>query len=243
VGAGGSAGTAGAGAAGTTGGAAGTGVGGAAGTGAAAGEGGLGGAAGEAGGAGSGGAAGEAGGGGGGAFGTAGAGGAGTGGRGGAGAGGGCGACPPCMRCADGACGVDPASLWKVSCVSATIAPTKPNGDPWDPALAGTAAPDPQCSFWLGNSMASQTSVLANTLMPIWNESITPSSRFTAGLLSSQSSPWSIRVTDDDPPAGAETICSVSPALDAEAFASGSRSFAQVGSCAMLTIGLECVSQ
>jgi len=147
------------------------------------------------------------------------------------------------MRCANGACAVDPTSLWKVRCASAAIAPMKPNGDPWDPVFGGTAAPDPQCSFWLGDSLAAQTSVLSNTLMPMWNESITPSNRFTAGLLSSQTNPWSIRVTDDDPPAGEETICSVSPVLDAAAFSSGLGTFAQVGSCTTLTIGLECASQ
>ena len=106
----------------------------------------------------------------------------------------------------------------------------------------GTTAPDPQCAFWLGNAVASETSVLTNTFTPNWNESITPGTRFSAGLLSSQANPWSIRVSDDDPPAGAEPICSVSPVwLDAAAFASGSATFS-AGSCATLEIGLDCVS-
>ncbi|HMF39588.1 MAG TPA: hypothetical protein VKQ32_02780, partial [Polyangia bacterium] len=167
---------------------------------------------------------------------------AGRGGSGGAGgSGGGCAACPACTRCTNGTCTVDPASLWKVRCVSASIAQTKPSGGAWDPGIGTAAAPDPQCAFWLGNSLAAETSVLTDTYAPAWNESITPTSRFSASLLSSQSSPWSIRVTDDDPPAGAETICSVSPALDAAAFLSGSASFA-AASCTSLQIGLECVS-
>jgi hypothetical protein len=146
------------------------------------------------------------------------------------------------MRCTNGTCALDPASLWKVRCVSATIAQTKPNGDAWDPGLGAAAAPDPQCAFWLGNSSAAETSVLSNTFMPMWDESITPTSRFTASLLMSQAMPWSIRVTDDDSPNGDELICSVSPALDAAVFSSGLGTFAPTGSCLSLQIGLECVS-
>jgi len=145
------------------------------------------------------------------------------------------------MRCVNGACSADPASLWKVRCIRAAIAQTKPGGDPWDLTTGNPAAPDPQCAFWLGNNAASSTSILYNTFAPAWNESITPGSRFTASLLSSQSSPWSIRVTDDDLP-GTETICSVSPTLDPAAFTSGLATFA-AGSCTTLEIGLECVSQ
>jgi hypothetical protein len=246
-GAGGAAGTADAGDAG----AAGTGEGGSAGeagTGeAGTGEGGSAGAAGAAGAAG-GDAAGAAGTGAGGAAGGAGA--AGRGGRGGVGgigaaggAGGGCGACPACTRCTNGACSLDPASLWKVRCVGAVIAQTKPNGDPWDQGFGSATAPDPQCAFWLGNALASETSVLSNTFTPMWNESITPTSRFAASLLSSQAMPWSIRVVDDDLPGGYETICSVSPALDAAVFTSGSGTFAPTGGCTSLEIGLECVPQ
>ena len=148
------------------------------------------------------------------------------------GRGGGCGVCPACTHCASGACTPDLGSMWKVVCVRDTIAATSPGGDPWDPGVGsgGTTAPDPQCAFWLGNAVASETSVLSNTLTPNWNESITPGARFSPSLLSSQVTPWSIRVTDDDPPAGAETICSVSPALEAAAFASGSATFS-AGSC------------
>jgi hypothetical protein len=165
----------------------------------------------------------------------------GPGGRGGAGGETGCAACPACTHCTNGACAPDPASLWKVRCVRAAITQTKPTGDPWDLGTTVNAAPDPKCAFWLGNSSAAETSVLSNTYAPAWNESITPGSRFMASLLSSQSSPWSIRVTDDDPPAGAETICSISPVLDAATFVFGSATFAS-GSCSALEIGLECVS-
>jgi hypothetical protein len=125
--------------------------------------------------------------------------------------------------------------------VRAEIAQMKPTGDPWDMGTGLTAAPDPLCAFWMGNAVAAQTSALLNTWTPAWNESITPNSRFSAGLLSSQSSPWSIRVTDEDQ-LGSDAVCSVSPALDAAAFLSGAATFA-AGSCATLEIGLECVSQ
>ena len=72
---------------------------------------------------------------------------------------------------------VDPASLWKVGCVRAAIAETKPSGDPWDTGIGSATAPDPLCTFWLGNSSAAETSVLMNTFAPAWNESITPTSR------------------------------------------------------------------
>jgi C2 domain len=136
---------------------------------------------------------------------------------------------------------VNPASLWKVNCVGAAIAQTKPNGDPWDGFTGSLAGPDPQCAFWLGNSLAAQTSVISNTFAPDWNESITPTSRFSASLLSSQSSPWSIRVTDDDQTAGADAICSVSPVLDTTALVSGMATFT-AGSCTSLEIALTCVS-
>jgi len=170
--------------------------------------------------------------------------GSGFGGRGGdGGTFGNCGACAPCTRCVNGTCSLDPMSLWKVRCIRAVIAQTKPGGDPWDALAAGTlAAPDPKCAFWLGNSFASETSVLSNTFTPEWNESITPGSRFTASLLSSQSMSWSIRVTDDDQTAGEEAVCSVSPVLDTGVFASRSATYA-AGSCTTLEIGLDCVSQ
>jgi hypothetical protein len=172
-----------------------------------------------------------------------GAGGSGFGGRGGAGGTfGNCGACAPCTRCTNGTCALDPTSLWKVRCIRAVIAQTKPTGEPWDGLVSGTlAAPDPKCSFWLGNASASETSVLSNTYTPEWNESITPGTRFMASLLSSQSSPWSIRVTDDDQAAGEEPICSVSPVLDVGVFATRSDTFS-AGSCTTLEIGLDCVS-
>jgi hypothetical protein len=135
---------------------------------------------------------------------------------------------------------VEAASLWKVRCIRAAIAATKPGGEPWDAVVASAMAPDPQCAFWLGNTSAAQTSALSNTFAPVWNESITPNSRFSAALLSSQASPWSIRVTDDDQ-LGSEAVCSVSPTLDAAAFTTGLASFT-AGSCATLEIGLECVS-
>ena len=165
--------------------------------------------------------------------------GTGTGGRGGTG--GGCGVCPTCTRCTNGACTPDPASLWKLRCVRASISQTKPTGAAWDTGIGSTSAPDPKCAFWLGNSSAAETSTLSDTFTPEWNESITPGSRFTASLLSSQSSPWSIRVTDEDG-LGSDAICSISPALDAATFVFGSVTFAS-GSCASLEIGLECVSQ
>jgi hypothetical protein len=145
------------------------------------------------------------------------------------------------MRCVNGACSVDPASLWKVGCMRAVIAETKTSGDPWDTGFGSATAPDPLCTFWLGNSSAAQTSELSNTFAPAWNESITPTSRFTAALLSSQATPWSIRVTDEDQ-LGADTICSVSPTLDAAAFSSGQATFS-AGSCTSLVIDVECVSQ
>ena len=135
---------------------------------------------------------------------------------------------------------MDPVSQWKVRCVRAAIAATKPGGGQWDAFAASAAAPDAQCAFWRGNELAAQTAALQNTFAPMWNESITPASRFTGALLSSQASPWSIRVTDDDQP-GSDAVCSVSPALDATAFTTGLASFS-AGSCTTLVIGLECVS-
>jgi hypothetical protein len=139
---------------------------------------------------------------------------------------------------------LDPGSFWKVRCLSATIAGTKPNGDPWDAfTTANNAAPDPFCQLSLGQSVAAKTSILANTFMPAWNEWLTPQSPLAASLLGSQAAPWSIQVVDDDGSTqGTDPICSVSPTLPVTAFSTGSATFSDVGSCTSLSIGLECAS-
>jgi hypothetical protein len=125
--------------------------------------------------------------------------------------------------------------------VRAAISQTKPSGVSWDTGIGNATAPDPKCAFWMGNASAAETSTLQDNFMPAWNESITPGSRFTASLLSSQSSPWSIRVTDEDGLVS-ETVCSISPVLDAATFVFGTATFAS-GNCSALEIGLECVPQ
>jgi hypothetical protein len=151
--------------------------------------------------------------------------------------------CAPCFRCgSSGACELDPGSRWKMRCVSAEITPTSPAGTAWDPGLGSPGQdPDPYCELRLGQVSVARTSVLSNTLEPVWNESITPVTRFTPAFLMSQDTPWSIRVADDDLSTfSSEDVCIVIPQLAPGAFTQDTIMFSDVQSCITLTVSLEC---
>jgi hypothetical protein len=144
-----------------------------------------------------------------------------------------------------------------MTCSSAVLSATQPNGQPWDapqsggpgfpgngqgpgPGVTGAELPDPSCqlSFGLWTSDAS-TSVLMNTLTPSWNESITPTP-LTAGQLMSQAMPWSITVSDDDERVTSDLACKVTPELTAAEFTAGEVTFTNVESCTKLSVHLTC---
>ena len=170
--------------------------------------------------------------------------GSGAAGRGGEG-GGRCEPCGACFRCgASGACEPDPNSSWKVSCVSAKVNATKPNGQVWDPAYSSPpqSNPDPFCQLETKDGRTRSSPVVMDTLSPTWNADLTPTSGggLTASLLLGQDQ-WTVTVLDDDPAVPTtETICTVTPALDATALESGEVMFHDEGSCTQLTLGLAC---
>ena len=58
-----------------------------------------------------------------------------------------CQTCGACFRCSmKRACEADPKANWAISCQSAMILPTRPNGSAWDPPgnnLGNSSKPDP----------------------------------------------------------------------------------------------------
>lgn len=156
-------------------------------------------------------------------------------------------ACAPCDACSQcsalGVCALNPTARWNVICSSATLTPTRPGNLAWDTDVLGAAAlPDPFCEFVMGASALVSTDILSNTLVPMWNQSITPPGmNVTENFLIMQAGRWSVSVTDDD--AGVTTndlACSVTPRLTTADFAAGTVTFPAAQSCLSLTIRLTC---
>ena len=130
--------------------------------------------------------------------------------------GGACAPCGACLRCGSaGACEPDPSSSWKVTCVSAKVSATKPNGQVWDPAYSSPpqSNADPFCRLDTRDGRSRSSPIMMDTLTPVWNADVTPTSGggLTASLLLGQGQ-WTITVLDDDPAVPTtETICTVSP--------------------------------
>jgi hypothetical protein len=155
-----------------------------------------------------------------------------------------CAPCPACYQCSNmGVCGLDPGALWDVICSSATIATTMPSNTngAWDTGVNGAAAlPDPFCQFVRNGSAEAETTTLANTLEPVWNQSVGPTNvRVTQNFLVSRA--WEIAVIDDD--MGVTTndlVCSVAPQLTAADFAAATVELPPTQRCTGLTIKLVC---
>jgi hypothetical protein len=159
--------------------------------------------------------------------------------------GGACAPCGACLRCGSaGACEPDPSSSWKVTCVSATVSATKPNGQVWDPAYSSPpqSNADPFCRLDTRDGRSRSSPIVMDTLTPVWNADVTPTSGggLTASLLLGQGQ-WTITVLDDDPAVPTtETICTVTPQLSATTLGSGMLDFSNVGSCVDLTLTVAC---
>jgi hypothetical protein len=131
-------------------------------------------------------------------------------------------------------------SLWKITCVSASIAATNPNGDRWDPGMGGSSAPDPFCEFGFHGTGQKDTTTVADTFAPTWNEDVTPANiKLTPSWVMSQAGSWSILVADSDGKIS-DGICEVFPPLTASSFSSGTVVFSNVQSCNKLTLLLTC---
>jgi hypothetical protein len=157
-----------------------------------------------------------------------------------------CAPCGACLRCGSvGACEPDPSSRWKVTCVSAKVSATKPNGQVWDPAYSSPpqSNADPFCRLDTRDGRSRSSPIVMDTLTPVWNADVTPTSGggLTASLLLGQGQ-WTITVLDDDPAVPTtETICTVTPQLSATTLGSGILDFSNVGSCIDLTLTVACV--
>jgi hypothetical protein len=154
-----------------------------------------------------------------------------------------CAKCAKCFRCGpSNICEFDPASPWKLTCASAVVAMTKSDGSVWDPVAAmsdmKSAPPDPYCQLKLDASTIVMTSAKKDTVMPAWNESITPAMPLTASRLMSQATPWSISLYDDDA-SGSDLICQLSPTFGVAAFTSGTVTLSGP-LCPTVTINLSC---
>ena len=152
--------------------------------------------------------------------------------------------CGACERCDfDGLCGVDPASHWGLTAVSAIIDPTRPDGSLWDGMGddADGVLPDPVVQLEVPrDNFIGRASTLKDTIVPEWDESlqtILPS--VLASSLLPGADPWMLWVGDEDAGTGAELMCEIDT-LSAADFSAGGFTRTHVGSCSALTVRLTC---
>jgi hypothetical protein len=154
--------------------------------------------------------------------------------------------CPDCFRCGmQGSCEPTPSARWTITCQSAVIAAMKPNGMTWDappPATSGTA-PDAFCELTVDDDDTGETSVVNDSLTPMWNQAVNPNSgpNVTASLLMSAQNRWRIAIIDRDvqPPGSTEPVCQIMPRLTADDLHRGTVSL-MAGSCTQVNLGLAC---
>jgi hypothetical protein len=110
--------------------------------------------------------------------------------------------CGPCFRCAaSGAtCEVEPESIWLVTCESATIAMTMPNGAAWDSGAGsdGTGpAPDPFCQFISAQdpTFGGETSWPDDTFTPVWGQAV---GTIRPSMLAAPGARFEVWLGDDD---------------------------------------------
>ena len=152
--------------------------------------------------------------------------------------------CAACERCdPEGFCGLDPASHWGLTAVSAIVDPRKLDGSLWDEMnddLDGVL-PDPLVQLEVPrDNFIGRASAWTDTTVPDWNESlqtILPS--VLASALLPGAEPWLLWVGDRDSSSGAEVMCEIDT-LDAADFSAGGLTRTDVGSCIALTIRLTC---
>ena len=154
-----------------------------------------------------------------------------------------CAPCGDCLRCGNaGVCEANPNSDWTVLCVSAEVSPTRPDGMVWDPNGATTNAknPDPYCQLTTGDNRTRSTSTDGDTLMPYWNDTVSPIGGLSGTVISSPSNSWTVAINDQDNMVGSnEIICSVSPHPTAAELTSGTMVISS-GSCTRITLELYC---
>jgi hypothetical protein len=134
-----------------------------------------------------------------------------------------CGACTAQLSCVNGGCVADLA--WRVSVVSAVIAPTEAGAD-WDGALFTNPLPDPYAGLALANDtfLDGFTPTIDNTLTPNWNH---PIGNYLQSDLIAQG--VGINIRDSDGLGVFETIGNCTIAVTAQNIAAGFVIKAQCG--------------
>jgi len=160
-----------------------------------------------------------------------------------------CQTCGPCFRCSTKrACEADPKANWAISCESAVILPTRPNGSSWDPpgsTFGNGSKPDPYCSLWSSDGGDGSTAVITDTLTPSWPSAGNVTS-LTRGVSTTVllAGGWTISVFDMDgmgPVGAAETICTTTPSVSSSDLRSGGFTVNDVGSCSEIVLGFTCL--
>jgi hypothetical protein len=160
-----------------------------------------------------------------------------------------CHPCAACFQCGSShTCDLDPSSSWTVTCDSAVIKSTKPNGMTWDTGVGpnnSSSNPDPYCRLSTTDGRSRSTNAIMDDLTPMWNASVTPTSGggLTAQLI--MGSGWTITVLDQDNTMGpsggsSEVICQTTPSVTAAVLDSGTLTVSGVDSCTSLVLGFMC---
>jgi hypothetical protein len=170
-------------------------------------------------------------------------------------------ACGPCERCtAAHTCEVDPASLWDLAAVSASLNPIDPFAPAASPATwdvagepIGGPLPDPFCQLEIpSKQLVGRTATITDSLAPNWsalapatsaqvNPAGTP---LRAGDLMAGGQPWLLWIGDDDVGVEGVTLgemmCQISGPLTTADFHAGGFTRTNVESCFSATFKLTC---
>ena len=160
-----------------------------------------------------------------------------------------CQICGACFRCSTKrACEADPKANWAISCESAMVLPTRPNGSAWDPPGNGVlngSKPDPYCSLWSSDGGDGSTLAITDTLAPSWPGSGNVTS-MTRGVSTTVlfAGGWTVSVLDQDgdgPLGSSETICTTTPSVSSADLHDGELTVSDVGSCTEIVLGFTCL--
>jgi hypothetical protein len=161
-----------------------------------------------------------------------------------------CQACGNCQLCSEtGACEIDPASSWNVTCLDATLAQTQADGTPWDKANGSDGIePDPFCQFEIPARAVSATTagvsvVFNDTYFASWNQRVTPMNQpITAAALLSTTNAWRLWVGDADGCCSGQPACEVLGPAPVSALTDGGIIFKDLQSCSHLAVAFTCAT-
>jgi hypothetical protein len=156
-----------------------------------------------------------------------------------------CGTCEICS--AAGTCDVDPASQWDITAVSAMLTSVDPNDTPpttaWDfgNQQYNGPLPDPFCQLEIPlGTFIGRTSIVIDTLAPMWNARINGSTPVAARDLLAGGKNWQIWVGDADSASSGEEACEINAPMDPAAFKSGTLTLGKSAGCLSVNLKLTC---